>query len=277
MPDVAGVVKRTLREAKADNITGEAAKVAFYLVLSLFPLILVIFSLTGLLGGDAAFQWIMTRISTAAPPELADYLARFVRQITGQSRPDIFSLGLLLTLWAASGGFAAFADGLNTMYDIDETRSWWRRRLIAIGLMLASVVLLVGGSAAIVAGPEIVRAIGLPTLWNVLRWPVAFALFVALLWMIYLLMPNRDQSHARAETLVGAGVGAALWVLATAGFRFYIANFSSYSETYGFVGAVIVLMLWLYLTAAVALLGGEVAAVLEHGGRGRRAGARRAA
>lgn len=277
MSSVIGVVKRVFTEAREDNITGEGAKVAYYLFLSLFPLILVVFSLTGILGGDAAFQWIMARIQAAAPPAMADYLAGFVRQITGQSRPDILSLGLLLTLWAASGGFAAFADGLNTMYDLRETRSWWKKRLTALGLLLASVVLLIGGTAAILAGPTIVRAVGLPALWNALRWPIAFALLVALLWMIYLLLPNRDQSGAKGKTLVGAVIGAGLWLIATAGFRYYIANFSSYSETYGFVGGVIVLMLWLYLTAVVTLLGGEVAAVLERPARGGRRKARRAA
>lgn len=263
MANAIELVRRTFTEARADNITGEAAKVAFYLFLSLFPLILVLFSLTGLVGGDAAFTLIMERIEAAVPPETAQYLERFVRQVTEQRRPAVLSVGLLLTLWAASGGFAAFGDGLNTMYGIAETRSWWKKRAIALGVLLASVVLLLGGALLILAGPEAIGALGLSTVWDVLRWPLAFALIVALLWLIYLTLPNRDQSGVKTETLIGAVVGAALWLLATAGFRFYVANFGSYGETYGFVGAVIVLMLWLYLTAVATLLGGEVASVLE--------------
>ncbi|MFW6078815.1 MAG: YihY/virulence factor BrkB family protein [Gemmatimonadota bacterium] len=278
MADPAGFARQTLREARRDNITGEAAKVAFYLFLSLFPLVLVLFSLTGLIGGDAAFQWIMGRIQALVPGETATFLEQYVRQVTDQSRPDIFSLGLLLTLWAASGGFAALADGLNTMYDLRERRSWWRKRVIAVGLLLAAVVLVLGGAGVILAGPALIDRFGLPEVWFVLRWPVAFALVVAMFWLVYLVLPNRSQRGALLPTLGGAAVGAALWLLVMAAFRLYVANFARYSETYGFVGAVIVLMLWLQLTAAVALFGGEVAAVWEsRRGVAKRPEARRAA
>lgn len=254
---------KVFKEAMHDNITGEAAKVAYYFFLSLFPLILSLFALTGLFGGDQAFQTIMREIRSAVPPDTATYLSKFVEQVTNEQRPGLLSVGVLLTLWSASNVFAALSDGLNTMYDVEETRSWWKKRLISLGLLVVGSVLLIIGAGAMVAGPEIVRSLGLGLIGNILRWPLAFAALAGLMWLVYYFLPNRDQAHSKKEVMIGAVVGTLVWILASVAFRFYITNFGSYSETYGFVGAVIVLLLWLYITAIAILLGGEVAAELE--------------
>lgn len=259
-------VKRILGEAVRDNITGEAAKVAFYLFLSLFPLLLVLFGLTGILGGDDAFRWIMAQLRTAAPGAAADFLERFVRDVTDNERPGLLSLGLVILLWAASGGVAALGDGLNAMYDVEEGRGWVRKRLLALGLLAAVSLLMTTGAALVVAGPELFRTLGMGGWANLVRWPAAFGLLLLLFWILYFFLPDRDQRGVQAETLVGAVVGAAVWLMVTALFRVYVSNFGSYGETYGFVGAVMVLLFWLYLTSISILLGGEVAAVLE--GRG---------
>lgn len=277
MADIGGFLKQTAREAIGDNLTGEAAKVAYYFFLSLFPLILVLFALTGLLGGDAAFRWIMGRLETALPADTATYLERFVRQVTDQPRPGVLSIGILLTLWSASNVFTAFADGLNTMYDVEETRSWWKKRLVAIALLVATAVLIVGSATAILAGGAIGRALGVGALWNALVLPIAFVLLTLGLWLIYYFLPAVESRRRKGRILVGAIVGALVWIGATYLFRLYVANFGSYGETYGFVGAVIVLLLWLYLSALAVLLGGEVAAVLESRARPAGRAERRAA
>lgn len=272
-------LRRVFEESVADNITGEAAKVAYYWFLSLFPLILVLFALTGLIGGGRAFAWITGQIEGRVPPEAAGFLEGAIREITSRPNAGALGIGLLLTLWAASGGVAALADGLNAMYDVVEDRGFVKKRAIALGLLVAVVLLMVGGAAAILAGPAIIRSVGLGPVAGILRWPIAFVMVVALFWMIYAFLPNRTRPGGRGKALVGAVVGALVWLAVTAGFRFYVANFGSYSATYGAVGAVIVLMLWLYLTALSILFGGEVASVLE-GVRergGREAEARRAA
>lgn len=263
MLDFVDRAMKVFKEAKRDNITGEAAKVAYYFFLSLFPLILSLFALTGLFGGDQAFEAIMREIRSAVPQDTATYLSKFVQQVTEEQRPGLLSVGVLLTLWSASNVFAALGDGLNTMYDAEETRSWWKKRLIAIGLLIVGSILLIVGAGAMVAGPEIVSSLGLGVIGNILRWPLAFAALVGLMWLIYYFLPNRDQSRSKKEVMVGAVVGTLVWILASVAFRFYVSNFGSYSETYGFVGAVIVLLLWLYITAIAILLGGEVAAELE--------------
>lgn len=256
-------LKRIFEESIEDNITGESAKVAYYLFLSLFPLIIVLFALTGIFGGERAFRWIMGQIEGQVPGSTADFLAGVVREITSRPEAGALGIGILLTLWSASGGIAALADGLNTMYDVEESRSWVKKHLIALALLVGAAVLLVGGAVAVIAGPDIVRSLGLGAVANVLRWPMAFLLVFALFWLVYNFLPNRDQSGSRLEVLIGALVGTLVWLAATAGFRFYISNFGSYNEVYGSVGAVIVLMLWLYLTALSILFGGEVASVIE--------------
>lgn len=268
-------LERIFREAVADNITGESAKVAYYFFLSLFPLILVLFALTGLIGGERAFGWIMTQIQGRVPPQTAGLLRGAVREITSRPEAGTLGIGLLLTLWAASGGVAALADALNRMYDVREDRGFLKKRGIALLLLVAGLVLLVGGAVAIIAGVPIIRSLGVGTAAEIGAWVLAFVLVVALFALIYYVLPNRDQSRSKATVLVGAVVGAIVWLLATTGFQVYVANFGSYRATYGAIGAVIVLMLWLYLTALAILFGGEVASVLE-GVRSERRGEKRA-
>lgn len=265
MTSITAIAKHTFKEALRDNLTGEAAKVAYYFFLSLFPLVLVVFALTGLIGGNPAFRWIMGHLETAMPADTASYFARFVHQVTNEPRPGVLSIGILLTLWSASNVFTALADGLNTVYDVEEGRSWWKKRLIALALLVGTSILVLASAMGILAGGQIGRALGLGAAWSYLRYGLAFVLLTAVLWLVYYVLPDREQSRVKGRILIGAITGALLWVGATFLFRIYVANFSSYGETYGFVGAVIVLLLWLYLTALTVLLGGELAAVLEEG------------
>lgn len=260
--------KRTVSEAVRDNITGESAKVAYYAFLSLFPLILVIFSLTGLFGGQAAFRTIMSWLHRVLPGSAGSALGGVVAQVTNQKRPGVLSLGILLTLWSASGILAALADGLNTMYDLHESRSWWKKRGMTLLLLIVEAVLAVGAAALMLAGPQIGHAIGIGIVWDIIVWPIAFVLLVGFIWLAYFFLPDRSQVHVMTLVLIGAVVGAALWVAATVGFRVYVSNFGSYARTYGFVGGIIVLLLWLYLSSLAVLVGGELTAVLEQRRRG---------
>lgn len=257
------IVRQVVKEAMRDRITAEAARAAYYFFLSLFPLILAMFALTGMLGGESAFEWIMSRLRLALPGDASLYLEEFVQEITGESRPGVLSFGLFFTLWSASNIFAIMAEGLNRMYDLDETRSWWKRRVIAVVALLVGSVLLVTGSVAMLAGPQLLELIGLGGIWNVLRWPLSIAMLVILMWLVYYLLPDRSMKGSARPTLVGAAVGTGLWLLATVGFRLYVSHFGRYGEAYGVVGGIIVLLLWLYLTSLAILLGGEIAATLE--------------
>jgi membrane protein len=257
------LVRLILREAMRDRITGEAAKTAYYFFLSLFPLILALFALTGIFGGAAAFDWIMGRLERALPGEAATYLEQFVREVTGESRPGILSFSILFTLWSASNIFTALGEGLNRMYDLEEGRPWWKRRLVSLAALVLGSVLLVGGSIALLAGPGFLAFLGLGPTLEFLRLPLAIVMLVLLMWLIYFLLPARDMRDAARPTLIGAVVGTGLWLLATLGFRVYVSQFGRYDQTYGFVGGIILLLLWLYLTALAILFGGEVAATIQ--------------
>lgn len=263
MKPAAGLLRQVVHGALHHRLNGEAAKTAYYLFLSLFPLLLVVFALTGLTGGHAVFGLLTRRLEQAAPPDAARYLDRFIRDVTDSRRPDILSMGILLALWTGSNIFVALTQGLNRIYEIKDSRRWWKRRLIALGTLAASLVLLIGGALFLLAGGRAGAAAGLGEASEVLRYPLAFVLLSLLMFLFYSVLPDRDQRRAGRPLAIGAVVGAAVWYAATIGFRLYITHFKDYDRAYGFVGAVIVLLLWLYLTAYAVLIGGEVAAVLE--------------
>jgi membrane protein len=258
-------VKRVLGDAMEDNITGEAAKAAYYFFLSLFPMVIALFAFTGILGGTAAFDRIMEWLNTALPQDATQLVEGFVREITDDRRPDALSLGIILTLWAASNFFAALGDALDTMFDVRDRSSWWKKRLKSILLMAVGGSLLFASAAALLAGPQIASALGLAPLVQWLAWPAVFATLVALLWLIYYILPAHDQSTMKRELFIGAVVGTSLWLIATAVFRLYVSNFANFGMTYGVLGGIVVLLLWLYITALAILLGGEVAHVLAEG------------
>ena len=257
------MIKRVIRQALHHRLRGESAKTAYYLFLSLFPLLLVAFALTGMLGGHAVFSLLARRLEAATPPDAARYLERFVRDVTDSRRPDILSVGILLGLWTGSNIFVALTEGLNRIYEIRESRRWWRRRLTAMAMLVAGLVLMIGGALLLLAGGRLGAAAGLDGRWSVLRYPLVYVMLTLMLSLIYYALPDRDQSRARRAITLGALAGAGVWFVATIGFRFYITHIKHYGHTYGFVGAVIVLLLWLYLTAYAVLIGGEVAAAVE--------------
>lgn len=257
--------KRVVSGAMADNITGEAAKAAYYFFLSIFPMILALFAFTGILGGSAAFGTIMGWLNGLLPAAATEYMEQFVREITDEKQPGMLSLGIVLAVWSGSNFFAALGDGLDAMFNVQDRGSWWKKRLKAIALMVVGGVLLWGGAVGIVAGPQIARGLGLGEFAHWLAWPIVFLLLVGLLWTIYYVLPAQDQSRIRRELLMGALAGTALWLVGTVLFRLYVSNLANFSRTYGFVGGIIVLLLWLYITALSILFGGEVADSLSAG------------
>lgn len=262
------LIGRLRREIVADDLLGQAAKLAYYAFLALPPALMALFGAAGLVGSERFAVWLDGQASLALPAAVMEGILRpFIRDVLLEEAPGPFSIGLLLAMWGASSVFAGLIDALNVAYGVRETRSWLRKRATALATMIASVALFLVAAVALLGGPALAGALGLGAAgrlaWSIAQWPVALAFVVGAFWLGYYALPDRDQSACKA-TLLKASAGAAiLWVLATAAFRLYIANFSSYSETYGILGAFIILLLWLYMTAAVVLLGGEIAAELE--------------
>jgi membrane protein len=259
--------KRVLHEFKQDRVTDQGARVAYYFFMSFPPAIMAIFALAGLFGGPALADWLMTQATTAMPGEAATLVEGFVNDVVHGNAPGPLSIGLLLALWAGSNVFLALDQSLNIAYDVHQERSFMKGRAVALGMLLSCSLLFLLGSMVLIAGPGVPDWVGLGAAgalaWRIAEWPLAFLLIASTFWIIYYVLPLRDQSGCKWTLFKAAAVSALLWIVATAGFRFYITNFGSYGETYGILGTVIVLLLWLYLTSVVMILGGEIASEME--------------
>jgi membrane protein len=230
---------------------------------------MAVFALTGIFGGARTADWITSQLQQVVPADAFGLIQRFVTEVVNVSAPGPLSIGLLLALWSSSSIFTGLAATLNVAWDLEETRPFWKLRLIAIGMTLAFMVLLFGSSAVLLSGPGIAAAMGLggvgTVVWEVLKWPLAFAFVIAAFWIAYYILPNRDQSASKVTLLKASAAATLVWVLATLAFRVYVANFSSYSSSYGFLGAFILLLLWMYVTGLAVLVGGELASEMEQG------------
>lgn len=267
-------VRHLFSELVDDDVLGHGAKLAFYAFLALPPALMATFGAAGLYGSESLAQWLREQAALALPRSVNESIVQpFISEVLLSRAPGPFSLGLLLALWGGSSVFAGLMGSLNEAFDVEEGRSWFRRRAIALATLVAAIGLFLVAATALLAGPAIAKAIRLGGVaeraWMVAQWPLAFVFIVIAFWAAYYILPNRDQAACKVTLLKASAIAAALWVAATAGFRLYIANFSSYSQTYGILGAFIVLLLWLYVTSVVVLVGGEIASELERGRRER--------
>ncbi|MDQ3696495.1 MAG: YihY/virulence factor BrkB family protein [Gemmatimonadota bacterium] len=270
---VGPLLKKTGKEVLDDGVLGLAAQTAYYFFFSLFPLLLFTTPLISLFGQqEQIIGWIMGQLRAAVPPDAEEVVANVVRDVVlTDNAPGLVSTGVLLAAWAGSNVFGALIDALNRAYDVEERRPWWKRRLLALASVAAAGIFLAIASTIMLAGPEIAgwleerTALGrtFEITWLVVQYPIALTLLIAMFWMIYYFLPNLRQS--KLQVLVGAIVGAVLWVVATLLFRLYVVNFGSYNKTYGAIGGVIVLLTWMYYTMVVILVGGELNSELHHG------------
>ena len=252
------------------RIGAESARVAYYVFLSLFPFLLAMFALTGFLGREALFSWIMHELLAALPAQAALALEDSVRQITHVRRPGTLAMSLLIASWGASHALTALADGLNAAFHVDRRRRWWQKKALGVVVVAIACVAVLVGALAVLAGPEIGARIGLRQLGSLLRWPVAAGLVVGMTWLCYYLLPNRKQGKVKLHLLGGATVAAAMWAVCTLVFRLYLSSFGRLDVVYGVLGGVVALLIWLYLAAMSILFGGEVAAGLVRIDRRRR-------
>jgi membrane protein len=261
------LARRAWTQIDEDDVLGRAAQLSYYFVLALFPLLIFLSSVMGeLFAGNANLYFELLRHLNAVMPDSAYELVRkTVDEITIGASGGKLSIGLIGTLWTASLGMEAVINGLNVAYAVTERRKWWKRRIVAI---VMTVVLSVISTAALLValfGGRLVAtmadrygfsdALGRVLFIAQLLFPVLFMLLVFAL--IYRYAPNVRAQDWQA-LMPGALVGVGLWLMATGVFRLYLAYFGSYSKTYGSLGAVIVLMLWLYVSGAAILIGGEV-------------------
>lgn len=257
------VAQEVFYRCRRDRITNEAASIAFYFFLSFFPLILSLFALTGLIGREAVFDWIMNELLVALPQEASAPIGEFVHQVTSSRSASALSIGLVLSFWTASNIFAVLADGLNKAYQAKRRHQWWKRRAMALGLLLILAVAMIVQAVGVLAGPAIAKFLQIDNPFGGLTWPLTFLLAVAMMWLTYYWLPNHDQSRSKRWILAGALVGTLLWVAATLLFRLFLYYTPRFSAIYGLVGGMAAFLIWLFLTALCILIGGEVAAAME--------------
>lgn len=264
------LAKRLWRRINEHDIFGSAAQLSYYFLLALFPLLLFLVTLLGYLAqaGSQLRIGLMSYLATVMPASSVQLIQTTLDEISSSRGGGKLSLGLLAALWAASNGMGAVTQTLNVAYGVKETRPWWKVRVISIFLTLALSVLIVLALLIVLYGGQLVDLLagylGLSSvariLWKVLQWPVALFFVLATFHLIYYFAPN--VRHRRWST-PGALVAVGLWLLISFGFKLYLHFFNSYSVTYGSLGALIILMLWFYLTGAAILIGGELNSELE--------------
>jgi membrane protein len=259
---------RTWRETNEDKILGHAAELAYYFLLALFPMLIFLTSLVGFLPGLR--EAIFTGLAKFVPGEAMRLVSETISDVTRHRSGGLISFGVLGTLWAASGGVTAVMGTLNAAYDAREERSFWKVRVIAVGLTIALAVLVVCGTALVMFGDRFAdwlsSQLGMGTaftvLWSAVHYLVGFALLFLGLELIYYFGPNVEQDWKWVTP--GAVFAVASMVVASLLFSLYLRFAPDYSATYGSLGAVVVLMLWLYLMGAVILIGGEINAEIAH-------------
>ena len=263
-------LKATVQEFQRDDALGLAAQLAYFLILSLFPFILVLVSLMGTFGSAELASDVLGYFRQVMPEEAYKLIKTYTGDVISGERPApyLFSFSILFTLWTASGAFAALINALNRAYDVQETRPFWKVRGIAILMTLGLSVLILVGVLLLIVGAPIGRAIaevfGLGELfelvWNIVRWPVALFFMVFTVALLYYFAPDIDQPFRWITP--GGLIGVLLWVLASAAFSFYVNNFNTYNKTYGSIGVVIILLLYLYISSLTILFGAELNATL---------------
>jgi membrane protein len=257
-------LKRTLNEFKEDNLTHWAAALTYYGVLSIFPMLLALVSILGLIGASAT-QPLLDNLAGAAPGPAKDILESALRGLQqGGGSGLLFFVALAGALWSASGYISAFMDASNAIYDIDEGRSIWKKLPLRIAVTVLMVVLLAAGALAVVlTGPIAEEAgslfgVGDSALaaWDIVKWPVLVLIASFMFAVLYYTTPNVKQPGLNA-VLPGGLLAVVLWIVVSALFALYVANFGSYDKTYGALGGVIVFLVWLWLTNLAILLGAE--------------------
>jgi membrane protein len=261
---VGELARRVWAEFSADEITDRAAGLAYYFLFALFPLLLFLTALLGLLPIENLMDRLMDYVSQAMPGDAASLIQKTLGEIVAGASGGLLSIGALGALWASSNGMSSIMSALNVAYDAKEARPWWKARLVAIALTIGFSVFIITALVLMVFGPRIGETVAgwvglggvFTTVWNIVSIPVVIALVAIGIALVYYLAPNVDQ-HWRWVT-PGSVVALALWLAASLGLRIYVTNFANYSATYGSIGGVILLMLWLYLSGVALLLGAEV-------------------
>lgn len=262
---------KQLSQSVSKNQTFDlGAQLAYWSLLSLFPFAMFLLTIMGYMPLHGLDRELMSFVYSAMPHDAAKLIESTLQEIVGKQRGWLLLAALGGAAWSAAGGVGATITALNRAYNVEETRPWWKIKLMSIGLVFGGAVLIIISLCGLLIGPDIAHKIfawvGLggffDTVWKYLRWPVVIVAMMFMLALTYYLLPNVKQKFRFITP--GAVVAVLLWAGASLAFNAYVAHFGSYAKTYGALGTAVVLMTWLYISGLVVILGGEINAILDH-------------
>lgn len=263
------VLIRTVKEFIDDEMSTYASALAYQMLFSLFPFILFLIALIGFLHLPDFFTWLRLQSELVLPPQALEQVNPVIDQLQ-QSKGGLLSVGIVIALWTASAGVRLMMSAMNAAYDVVEGRPIWKRFPLSIFYTIGIAGMLLAAAALMVLGPQFMSwlagQVGLEefvvTLWTILRWPVIVLLLMVAVAVMYYVMPDVEQKFRFITP--GSVLAVVVWIVASLGFAFYVKTFADYNAMYGSIGAIIVLLLYFYISAAVLLLGAEMNAVIEH-------------
>jgi membrane protein len=265
------VLKRTVREFREDNLTDWAAALTYFAVLAIFPALIVLVSILGLVG-ESATQPLIDNLGTVAPGPAKEIFTSAIENLQGDQGAAgvLFVIGLLAALWSASSYVAAFMRASNAIYDIEEGRPIWKTLPVRVSLTLVLLTLLAISTIAVVLTGGVAEKVGdlvglgstAVSVWNIAKWPVLLVVVSFMFALLYWAAPN--VKHPGFRWISPGGVLAVVgWLIASGAFALYVSNFGSYNKTYGALGGVVVFLVWLWISNIMILLGAEFNAELE--------------
>jgi len=265
------LLKRVYHEFDEDEVLTRSAALAFYFVSAMVPMIFFLMAILGLLAqGHDLQSGLLGYAARFMPPDAYTLLQKTLKEITSTSTGLKLAVGLVLALWSGSGGVSSIMDALNRCYHVTDSRPFWKQRMIALGLTVALSALTVAALIIILYGGDIAEFVGSHTglsapavlAWRIVQWPVALFFVVAAFALLYFWGPDTEQDWQWITP--GSLVGVVLWIGVSLLFRVYLHYFNSYSKTYGSLGAVIILLYWLYISGLALLVGGEINSEIEN-------------
>lgn len=263
------LLKRTFKEFSKDDMSTYASALAYRALFSLFPFLLFLMALLGVLQLPEFFAWLREQAALVLPPVALEQVNPVIDQLQEQ-KSGLMSVGILVALWTASVGVRALMNAMNKAYDVVESRPTWKLVLLSLLYTVGIAVLLLTVAGLMVLGPQVMEwlagHVGLQdfviVLWSWLRWPAAIFLMMLIVAVLYYVTPDVEQDFRFITP--GSVLAVIVWIAASVAFGLYVQNFANYNATYGGIGAIIVLLLYFYISSAVLLLGAELNAVIEH-------------
>ncbi len=263
------LIKRTITDFIADDMMTYASALAYRALFSLFPFLLFLIAMLNFLHLEDFFEWLRGQAAMALPPDALAQVDPVIDHLQ-QDRSGLLSLGVLLALWSASFGIQALMNAMNKAYDVEESRSFVKIFFLSILYTVGVAVLLLLAAALMILGPQIMEMLAglvgmgelFVTLWTWARWPVAVLLMMTVVAWLYYVCPDVKQEFRFITP--GSILAVVVWIMASVGFGIYVQNFGDYDAIYGSIGAIIVLLLYFYISGAVLLFGAEMNAVIEH-------------